>query len=368
MRPGLCGRGALPSARAVTRVALVATLVAALTDATVAAADPERPTDDEKAAARVLGSEGARLAMGGDCAGAVDKLVQAEALAHAPTTAVPLAQCQIQQGKIIAGTELLIRVLNESLPPNAPQPWIDARKRAQPILDAAQPRIARIRVHVERPRGPGPSLEGLHVTIDGDTLPLVLLDNDRPTDPGSHHLAATQEGLTTAEADVSLAEGQTQAVTLELDPVAAGGPPVPPAQTPGGPGATTAAPVDRFAPGSPPPPVVGPSRAPALVAYCIGGAGAIVGTAFGIAALAAKSNLDSECSGKICPTSAQADIGGLHTDAIFSTVGWGIAASGALVGTILMLTATPAGSPQTAHAGVRPWLGPGAAGLTGSFR
>jgi hypothetical protein len=198
---------------AVLRTSLPILLLAAATTAGVAKADPNNPTDSDKAAARPFAVEGLRLAQAGNCREAVEQLEKAEALVHAPTTAVPLAQCEIQLGKIIAGTELLNRVLNETLAPNAPASFADAKRQARGILDAAQPKIAKLRIHVETPAGVQPNAD---VTVDGQPVPRVLLDNDRPTDPGPHHIEARQAGVGTAEAEVSLAEGQTTQVALRL--------------------------------------------------------------------------------------------------------------------------------------------------------
>jgi hypothetical protein len=184
-----------------------------MTTAGVANADPNNPSDSDKAAARPFAIEGLRLAQAGSCKEAAEQLEKAEALVHAPTTAVPLAQCEIQLGKIIAGTELLNRVLNESLPPNAPPSWADAKKQARTILDAAEPKVAKLRIHVEVPAGVTLNPE---VTVDGQPVPKVLLDNDRPTDPGPHHIAARQAGVGAAETDVSLTPGQMLPVDLRL--------------------------------------------------------------------------------------------------------------------------------------------------------
>ncbi len=212
--------------KSILRSSLPILLVAAAVTPCVAHADPNNPTDNDKAAARPFAVEGLRLAQAGNCREAVDKLERGEALVHAPTTAVPLAQCDIQLGKVIAGTEILNRVINESLPPNAPASWGEAQKQARTALDAAQPRIAKLRIHVDLPPGVQPNPE---VTVDGQPVAAVLLDNDRPTDPGAHHVIARQAGLGSAEVDVTLADGQVKPVSLRLGgagaPVAAGPPP-----------------------------------------------------------------------------------------------------------------------------------------------
>ena len=331
-----------------------------LAQGTARADTPTPSSDEQKAAARMLGTEGVKLALSGDCPQAVDKLTRAEALVHAPTTAVPLAQCHIQLGRLVAGTEILNRVLRETLPENAPKPWLDARKRAQTLLDAAEPRIAKLRIHVDRPAGAAGDVQ---VTVDGDLMPAVLLDNDRPTDPGRHHVIASAQGFASAESDVSLADGQSQTLSLRLEPQSPASPAVAPA--PMQPLATTAQP-----PPPAPQPASSPNRTPGYIVLGVGAAGVAVGAIFGVLALGAKSSLDSACvpTKASCPSSSQGDIDALHTDSILSTVGWGVGAVGAGLGLYLVLSAQGDDSPKTGRIQVRPWIGARSAGVVGTFQ
>ncbi len=298
----------------------------------------------------MLGTEGVKLAMSGDCANAVDKLARAEALVHAPTTALPLARCDIQLGKLVAGTEILNRLVHEPLAPNSPPSWIEAKKNADPLLEATEPRIAKLRIHLDGT----PSLATAAVAIDGEAVPSVLLDNDRPTDPGTHHVTAEAPGFRPAALDVTVSDGQSQTVSLRLEaePVAAAtanpNPVVPP-------------PEQAVASSA-------PSRVPAYVFLGIGAAGVVVGSVFGVLALGAKSSLDSECnSAKVCAPSAQGDINSLHTDSLVSTVGWGVGIVGLGLGTYFFVTSHQETPPKAALM-VRPWLSPNGAGIAGSFQ
>jgi hypothetical protein len=331
-------------------------------------------TDDQKAAARILGTDGVRAAMAGDCHTAVDKLSRAEALVHAPTTALPLAKCQIQLGKLVAGTEILNRMLNETLPPNAPEPWVDAKRQVPALLEATAPKIGRLRVHVDRPAG---ATGDVQVTIDGGPMPSVLLDNDRPTDPGAHHVMATAAGFTTAAADVSLTEGQSRTVSLRIDPlptssaaaaVPAGSP------TPAATSLVEASappPASGVSPGESTPPS-SRDRTPAYVVLGIGGVALVVGATFGVIALGNKSSLNSDCpAGKnACPASKASDVQSLNssldTHALVSTIALALGAVGVGVGAYLFFSA-PSSNAKTAGLDVHPWLGLGSAGLNGTF-
>lgn len=329
-------------------------------------ADGPGPTDDQKAAARLLGTDGVRAALAGDCRTAVDKLTRAEALVHAPTTALPLAKCEIQLGKLVAGTEILNRLVNEVLPANAPEPWVDAKKQAQPLLDASTPRIGKLRIHVDRPAG---ATGDVAVTIDGTPIPSVLLDNDRPTDPGAHHVTATASGMTTAQTDVTLAEGQSQGVSLRLTALPAGAPAV--ASAPGP--ASSPAPAPALA-SAPAPAPASPNRGPAYVVLGIGVVGVAVGTIFGVVALGNKSSLNSDCpAGKnACPVSDASTVSSLNsslnTNAAISTIGLGVGVVGVALGGYLFLSASSSSdAPKTGAIDVHPWLGPGSAGVNGTF-
>jgi hypothetical protein len=320
----------------------------------------------------MLGTEGVKLAQSGGCTGAVDKLTRAEALVHAPTTAVPLAQCDIQLGKLVAGTEILNRVLRETLPENAPKTWLDARKRAQTLFDATEPRIPKLRIHVDRATG---AVGDVQVTVDGESMPVVLLDNDRPTDPGRHHVIASAQGFASAESDVSLADGQSQNLSLRLEPLPGAAPPVPPGPTEQP--QPLAVPAQPLSP-APQPPSSGPNRTPGYIVLAVGAAGVTVGTIFGVLAFGAKSNLDSACvpTKASCPPTSQGDIDTLHTDSILSTVGWVVGAVGTGLGIYLILSAHGDDSSKAARGddgskaarvNVHPWLGAGSAGVAGTF-
>jgi hypothetical protein len=328
---------------------------------------------EDVASARVLGTEGVRLAEAGDCRSAIVKLEAAERLYHAPTTLERLGECQVKVGRIIAGTESLNRVQRETLPPNAPPAFLTAQQRAGQVLAEATPRIAKLRIHVE-----GAPLDRVTVSVDGVSVPSALFDSDRPTDPGSHDVSATAAGYKSAPQTIQLPDGGSSSITLTLEPD-----PNAVATTPGAAaaGATTAiGPTPASAGGggaaasSPEGTGSGPNRVPAFVAFGIGGAGLAVGAVFGLLALGTKSTLDNACPNKVCPNGAsQSDIDQLSSRATVSSVGFGVGVLGLAVGAVLLVTAHGEGHPAAAGATpprpprVRPWIGLGAAGLGGTF-
>ncbi len=322
---------------------------------------------EDVAAARALGIQGLQMAEAGDCRGAIAKLQSAEALHHAPTTAEKLGECLIGTGRIVAGTEVLRALGNEPLAPGAPPAFVSARQRAQTVLQSALPRIAQLRIHVE-----GAPADKLTVMVDDEKVPALLLDADRPTDPGAHQVKVTAPGFLAASQGVELPEAGHGAVTVTLQPdpnaAAAAAAAAPAATAPGAMPATQ--------PATPPPDQGashGGSKTLPIVLLAAGGVGVVAGTVFGVLALGTKSNLDNACTNKLCPSSSTSDINSLTVQATISTIGFGVGIAGAAVGTVLLLTsgggdATPEAPQHAAPVRVHPWIGLGGAGLSGSFR
>jgi hypothetical protein len=340
--------------RASTLVALCLLSRAALAD----------PTAEDMAAARALGTEGVTLAASGDCKGAIPKLQAAEKLFHAPTTADRLGECQISVGQLVAGTELLNRVVREPLAANAPTAFIDAQQRAKTALAAALPKIAQLKIHVD-----GAPADKVTVTVDDEKVPSVLFDSNRPTDPGTHQVKATAQGFLDAAQSVQIAEGASASVTLALKPNPNAAAVVPaPVPAPGpAPGPAPTTPPDSAAHGS--------SKVLPIVLLAAGGVGIAVGSVFGVMALGTKSSLDSACTSKVCPGSSQSDINSLGTQSTISTIGFGVGIVGVALGVYFLVASGGSSEAQPAAAStlapglqVHPWLGLGSAGLGGTFQ
>src|SRR5204862_8115848 len=108
------------------------------------------------------------------------------------------------------------------------------------------------------------------------------------------------------------------------------------------------------------------ARALGWTGVAVGGAGLAVGVAAGIAAAGRQSDLEGECSGPRCPSSAQHDIDAYRTLRTVSTIGYVTGAIAAGVGVTLLITAP--GAPRSPpRATIEPWLGAGRGGVRGSF-
>src|SRR5664280_2908300 len=162
----------------------------------------DEATSSDTAAARELAVEGLKLADAGQCAQAIDRLARAEKLRHSPIVLDRLGECQIEEGKIVEGTEDLRKLLREMLPANPSPNVLRARERAQIALNAAKPKIAILNISIQ---GAG---ENVTVSVDGQLVPNALHDRDRPTDPGEHDVDATAPGYIKESRHVTLGPGE----------------------------------------------------------------------------------------------------------------------------------------------------------------
>src|SRR5262249_19206321 len=151
------------------------------------------------------------------CDQALDKLARAEALHHAPIVLQNLGACLIEQGRLVEGTEALRKVLREPLPAKPSPALRKAYERAQQLLDQEKPKIAALAIAIEPADGAAPAAIAATISVDGQPVPIALLDADRPTDPGEHVIDVTAPGYAPARATAALAAGEKQRVTLSLE-------------------------------------------------------------------------------------------------------------------------------------------------------
>jgi len=328
------------------------------------------PTSADTAAARELAIEGLKLAEAGHCAQAIDKLFRAEKLRHSPIVLGRLGECQIEEGKIVDGTEDLQRLLHEPVPANPPASLVRARDRAQAALEAAKSKIASMTITV---RGPS---ENVTVTVDGQPVPALLLDRDRPTDPGEHVIEASAPGYFKATRHVSLSAGEKQEVALKLrvDPQsAATTTPAPSASKPGDPNVPAPMPKTQSSTNVMtelnPAKESAPDRTASIILWVTGGAVATTGGVFGYLALSDKRTLDSQCVNNSCPTSSKGTLDSANRYATISTVLVGVGAAGLVVGTVLYFTAGSSSNTETPPTGFRPhaFVGLNRVGVEGTF-
>jgi hypothetical protein len=94
--------------------------------------------------------------------------------------------------------------------------------------------------------------------------------------------------------------------------------------------------------------------------------GVAVGTVAGISSISAAPSAKRGCTNNQCPPETYSDIDSAKTAGNISTAAFIVAAGGAALGIVGLLT-TKSSDTKTESAGVRPWIGAGAAGVRGRF-
>ena len=338
----------------------------------------QEPTAAETAAARDLAIEGMKLADSERCGQAIEKLDRAEKLRHSPIVLGRLGECRIQVGKLVDGIEDLQRLLHESPPPNPPAMLLRARERAQAALDAAKPNLAYLAISVSGPT------ENVTVTIDGQPVSSLLLDRERPTDPGEHVIEATATGYNKATRRLAISAGEKQEVAIKLtpDPQAQAAAPV---NATNATNAATSKPADEAKEAKPA--VITPTPAATTqqdksvepgssggrtLSYILMGAGtaiAATGGVFGYLALNDKHNLDGQCPSNSCVPSSKGTLDAANSKATIATVFVGSGAGVLALGAIIYFASGPSGKeqPPTASVEAHAYVGLGHAGVVGTF-
>jgi hypothetical protein len=325
----------------------LALLGSALLFAAVAAAEePALPVDDaSRVAARTLGETGIELFRKGDYEGALIRFDRAEALVRMPTLGVRAARCLEKLGRLVEASERYLSTTALTIDPGLPPAYQDAQRKAQE--EAAAERAALL------PRIPtlvittgGDVTDS--VTLDGRLLPAAALGVKRPVDPGKHVIVA-RRGSREATREVTLAEGGSAEVEIELPP-------------PDGNGLNTtasssAAPAGSASVG----PRAGETSRPGAALRPLGWASVAVGAvaaglglgALGVA-LSKQGDLDRLCPGGTCETgslgaSGKRDYDTYHTARTLALVGIisGVALAGG--GTVLLVVTS--GAPRQGSGG-----------------
>jgi hypothetical protein len=321
---------------------------------------------EERAGARAAADQGFDALERGEWAVALDLFDRAESLVHSPVHVLYQARSQAKLNRLIEAQEAYLRVLREPLPAGAPAVTQAARDDAQRELALLEPQIPFVSVSVAGTNGS----EAIEILQDGRALPPALIGVERPLNPGEHSWRA-RSGSRQSETERRLVQtGTRSTVTLRLPEAEIEL--VPPREPMSGADAVRSAGLsEAVAPvGS-----HGPS-AWVYVGFGVAAAGLGVGTAF----LLQKGNIEERIRNSCDPTGCYATPVNLDRKAdadragLISAVGFisaGVGSSSALVLWWLLPGADAAprvDAAGTAHAPrLRPWVGWGSAGVTGSF-
>jgi hypothetical protein len=253
---------------------------------------------------------------------------------------------------LVEAQENYNRIIREGVASNAPKSWSKALADANKEVQTLSSRIPWVTINVNGPASP-------EVVLDTTTVPSASLGVRRAVNPGEHTVKASGEGYLPATKTITLTEGQTLSVTLDLEKA-----PAPP------PAAPTEVAVAPPAPEAPKPATGGARKTIGFVALGVGGAGLIAGGITGLLAIQKRKDLVNHgCSDKTCPSDQTSALNSYHTVANISTAGFIVAGVGVVAGTILLLTLPKSSSTQTgANDGeVSAFIGWGSAGVKGTF-
>jgi len=279
-----------------------------------------------RAAARKLAEDGVAALQNGDAATAVQKLEKAHNMLKAPSVALWSARALAKRGLLIEAAE---RLREASRLPVSGDTGVQeqAKRDAEKELGELSPRIPSLVIAIN-----GAGDAPVTVTLDGIPIPTALLGEDRPVNPGAHHLVA-KRNADERSLDVTVAEGERKPLSLDFGSAAA---PTSPASAP----VTTPGPASESSSS-------GGGKTLALVALGAGAAGLIVGGVTGGLALSKKSALDDnreDCRDGQCTYAVEGDVKSLRSFRTVSTIGF--IAGGVLAATGVVLLVTSKSSPQ----------------------
>ncbi len=331
-------------------------------------------SDEQRAGARTLATEGAQAFNEGRFKDAVDLFSKAESLMHAPPHLLFMARAHAKLGQFVKAREAYLKIVKEQLPPNAPQAFRDAQAAAEEERKQVEPHIGRLTVKVEGADG----AKDLAVTIDGQPMSVVLLGVPQPADPGEHTVAATATGFKGAPANVALKEAGQGAVTLKME-VDKSVPP--PTAAPAASAAGSGAVVSTTPSGAPASDSGGGGsngmRIGSYVGFGVGAVGVALGTVFVLKSASKRKSADQaadqfvQCDASGCVATAEGarTVNDLDSQArsakTIGIVGYVVGGLGVATGVTLFILSND--KPESKSAFVAPYLGLGAVGVRGAF-
>jgi hypothetical protein len=322
-------------------------------------------SDEDKAAARVLATQGADALGAGKFAEALDLVSRAEQMFHAPTHLLLIARAQAGVGRLVAAKESYLKLTREELPASAPAAFKRAQQDGKDEMAALEANIASLRIAVE-----GGGQQKFTVKMDDQPVSPALLGVYRPVDPGKHEIVVFPVGQGPVKSSLVLKNGEKKDLKLTIPDVVAGGAPVSAIDNPDG-GPKPVPVVDKAEPAAPG--FFTPMRGAGIAAGVIGLGGVALGAVFLAKSSAQQSDADTQqaaCvkAGKLCGAAAHAQIHALDVNAASSgnIALVGFVAGGVLVATGVTLVILGKPKPRAA-ATVTPWFTGNMGGLQGTF-
>jgi hypothetical protein len=320
----------------------------------------------DKAQAEILFRDGRALMKKGTYEEACPKFAESMRLDPSSGTQINLGQCYEAQGKTASAwaeynaAAALARNQNRS----------EYEAKATQLASRLEPKLSKLRIDA-------PAIPDLAVKRDGIDLARSLLGSSVPIDPGEHTIVATAPGYKEWSNKIVVGkDGDAKTMTippLEKLPEAAAAapPPTPPDQ------ASQAPPPPAPAASSPPPrsstsSAGGGSSGLRTAGFVIGGLGVVgigVGAVFGLLAAGIASDAKSRTDwcgndARVCTSDGWDEVDKAKTQALISTLGFGLGAAALATGVILVVVGKPAARTEAARARLVPAAGPRGGGAS----
>jgi hypothetical protein len=279
------------------------------------------------AAAEALFRAGREAAEKGDDAAACARFEESHRLEPAAGTVFNLALCYERRGQLASAWQRF-REAKDRLPSGDDRSALIAQRIAQ-----LEPRLPKLTLRLAQPGA------GVSVLRDGVEQRSASLGIAVPVDPGKHELVVRAKGHAARTVSVTIKEGESTELTLELGP----------------------AEDERRAQAAASAQSGGSTQK--TLGFVIGGVGvAGIATSMitGAMVLDRKSTVDRECAGSVCSRAGADAASSGRTLSTVSTVAFAVGAVGVGVGLYLALSAKP----ETETAKLEFVTSPGAAGLS----
>ena len=321
-------------------------------------------SDEDKAAARVLATQGAEALAAGKYSEALDLVSRAEQMFHAPTHVLMIARSQAGLHRLVAARESYLKLTREDLAVSAPAAFKRAQQDGKDEMAALEPKIASLRIAVD-----GGGQQKFTVKMDDQPVSPALLGVYRPVDPGKHDVVVYPVGQGPVKGSIQLKDGEKKDLKLTLPDVVPGGVPVSSTDNPDAvpsSGATS----DK---GDGSPGFFTPLRGVGIGAAALGLGGVVVGALF----LSQRSSKQGEaddlfasCAAtKSCTAANKAAVEALDKDAAskgtIAVIGLAAGGVALVAGVTLLVVGKP--QPKTTGATMTPWFSGSMGGLQGSF-
>jgi hypothetical protein len=301
------------------------------------------PNAGDLATARNALKEGLALREKGDLVAALGRFATAHDLVQTPVTAFELGKTHLLMGHILEAHELFKKI--GRLPPalEESQRSATAREEANRLAADLEPRIPTLRIRLTLPPEATAS-----VRIDDDPIVTTGAVTPRAVDPGKHVIIAHAGDGPELRVTIEIAEGETRDVDLAPQWI----PPKVPV-TPAGGGQVVYLRQTN--------PLVFVGFTLSSVALTLTGVAAVL-------AVNAAGRAHDRCGENYCPQRVRdSDVTEMGTWLVVTGVAGG--ATLAFVTLAVLSISKPVNEKVTARAGIvpRPYIGPGSAGVVGSF-